>query len=174
MEQNEQMPSQLALKFFNWYCHPDFREEIEGDLLERFNLNAALYGYDKANRLFIKDIIFLFRPAIAGNINHLTNTNAMDITNQNKRLITILASAVALLLIPLIAMNFSNEVNWSIFDFVVMGILLIGTGLGLEFILRKIKTLRYRIIFGIALFVVLFIVWAELSVGIFGTPFAGT
>jgi len=98
----------------------------------------------------------------------------MEITNQNKRLVTILATAIAILLIPLIAMKFTNEVNWKIFDFLVAGILLIGTGLTLEFILRKIKTLRYRILFGIALFVVLFLIWAELAVGIFGTPFAGS
>ncbi|ARN79344.1 hypothetical protein BST97_03050 [Nonlabens spongiae] len=94
--------------------------------------------------------------------------------NHNKRLVTILAVAVALLLIPLVAMNFSNEVNWSAFDFIVGGALLIGTGLVLEFILRKIKTLKYRIIIGLILFFVLFLIWAELAVGVFGTRFAGS
>ena len=98
----------------------------------------------------------------------------MEIINHNKRLATILATAVALLLIPLIAMTFTTEVNWNLLDFLVAGILLIGTGLALEFILRKIKTLRYRILFGIALFVVLFLIWAELAVGIFGTSLAGS
>jgi hypothetical protein len=98
----------------------------------------------------------------------------MEITNQNKRLVTILATAIAILLIPLLAMKFTNEVNWKIFDFLVAGIILIGTGLTLEFILRKIKTRRYRIVFGITLFVVLFLIWTELAVGIFGTPFAGS
>jgi hypothetical protein len=174
MNQRENKPSRIALKFFNWFCHPDFREEIEGDLTERFNTNSIKYGHNKANRLFIKEVLFLFRPSIVGNIYHLTNTDTMEITNQNKRLVTILAIAIAILLIPLIAMNFTNDVNWKIFDFVVAGILLVGTGLTLEFILRKIKTLRYRILFGIALFVVLFLIWAELAVGIFGTPFAGS
>jgi len=174
MNQRENKPSRIALTFFNWYCHPDFREEIEGDLIERFNTYYLKYGHNKANRLFIKEVLFLFRPSIVGNIYHLTNTETMEITNQNKRLVTILAVAIALLLIPLIAMSFTNEVNWKIFDFLVAGILLIGTGLTLEFILRKIKTLRYRILFVITLFVVLFIIWVELAVGIFGTPFAGS
>ena len=156
------------------YCHPEFREEIEGDLMERFNTYSLKYGHNKANRLFIKEVLFLFRLSIIGNICHLTNTDTMEITNQSKRLITILATAIALLLIPLIAMNFTNDVNWKFFDFLVAGILLIGTGLTLEFILRKIKTLRYRILFGIALFALLFLIWAELAVGIFGTPFAGS
>ena len=174
MNQRENKPSRIALTFFNWYCHPDFREEIEGDLMERFSAYSEKYGHNKANRLFIREVLFLFRPSIVGNIYHLTNTDTMEITNQNKRLVTILATAIAILLIPLIAMNFTNDVNWKIFDFLIAGILLIGTGLTLEFILRKIKTLRYRILFGIALFVVLFLIWAELAVGIFGTPFAGS
>lgn len=174
MNQRENKPSQIALAFFKWYCHPDYREEIEGDLMERFNIYSEKYGYIKANRLFIKEVVFLFRPSIVGNIYHLTNIDIMATNKQNKRLITILITATALLLIPLIAMNFSNEVNWSIFDFLVAGVLLIGTGLTLEFILRKVKTTKNRILFGIALFIALFLIWAELAVGIFGTPFAGS
>lgn len=98
----------------------------------------------------------------------------MELTHQNKRLITILAIALSILLIPFIAMGFTNEVNWSVFDFLVIGVLLFGAGLVLELILRKVKTLRYRIILGIALFAVLLLVWVELAVGIFGTPLAGS
>ena len=98
----------------------------------------------------------------------------MEISNQNKRLVTIMAIAMSLLLIPLIAMSFTNDVNWKIFDFIAAGVLLFGTGLTLEFILRKVKTLRYRIVFGIVLFIILFLIWAELAVGVFGTPFAGS
>lgn len=164
----------MALKFFYWYCNPDFREEIEGDLMERFNIYNSKYGYNKANRLFIKEIIFLFRPSIIGNIYYLTNINTMKFTNQNKRLLTIMAIALGILLIPLIAMNFTTTVYWTLFDFVVIGTLLIGTGLTLEFILRKIKSVRYRILAGIILFSLLFLIWIELAVGIFGTPFAGS
>jgi hypothetical protein len=174
MKQKQNKPARIALAFFSWYCHPDFREEIEGDLMESFSNYFEKYGYNKANRLFIKEIFLLFRPSIIGNIYHLTNTDSMAITKQNKRLVTILAAATTLLLIPLIVMNFTNDVNWKFFDFLVAGILLIGTGLTLEFILRKIKTLRYRILFGIALFLVLILVWAELAVGIFGTVIAGS
>ncbi len=174
MNQNAKKPSQIAMRFFYWFCRPDFREEIEGDLMEQFNNYYKNYGYNKANQLFIKEVIFLFRPSIIGDFNHLTNTNTMEIINQNKRLVTILAIATAILFVPLVAMNLTDDVNWTLFDFIVAGFLLVGTGLILEFILRKIKTLKYRIIFGIALFVTLFLIWAELAVGIFGTPFAGS
>lgn len=93
---------------------------------------------------------------------------------QNKRLITILISSAALLLIPLIAMKLTNEVNWKTSDFAVAGILLAGTGLALEFILRKTKTRCNRTILVISLILILLLIWAELAVGIFGTAIGGT
>jgi len=99
--------------------------------------------------------------------------NQNETTNPNARLIIILAVATALLLVPLVAMFFTNEVNWSSFDFVVAAILLYGSGMTLELILRKVQSTKYRLIAALILFVVLFLVWAELAVGIFGTPFAG-
>lgn len=95
-------------------------------------------------------------------------------TKQNKRLFIIVVIAGALLLIPLLAMMFTTEVNWKIMDFLVAGILLTGTGTLLELILRKIKTKRNRILLGVLLFLVLMLLWAELAVGIFGTPLAGS
>lgn len=93
---------------------------------------------------------------------------------KNKRLIIILALVPLLLLIPLIAMQFTNEVDWGIFDFVVMGILLSATGLLIEFVLRKVHTNLNRIIICGGVLFVFFLIWAELAVGIFGTPFAGS
>ncbi len=93
---------------------------------------------------------------------------------QNKRLTGILLTASALLLLPFIAMQFTDEVNWSPFDFLVGGILLFGTGLLCELVLRKVTALKYRLALCGAILFVLFVIWAELAVGIFGTPFAGS
>ena len=76
-------------------------------------------------------------------------------------------------MLPL-AMQFTNEVNWDLRDFVVMGVLLLGTGLMCELVLRKVKQTQHRVAICAALVVALFLVWAELAVGIFGTPFAGS
>lgn len=173
MKQSEHKPPRIVLAFFRWFCHPGFREEIEGDLTERFHYYSEKYGEKKAKWLFTREVLLLFRPAIIGNIFHLTNKNSTIMTMQNKRLVIILAGAAILLFIPLIAMKFTNEVKWTLFDFLAAGVLLFGTGLTLEFILRKMKSTRYRIIFSIALLIVLLLIWAELAVGIFGTPFAG-
>ncbi|MGA1772097.1 MAG: hypothetical protein ACO39T_07495 [Flavobacteriaceae bacterium] len=92
----------------------------------------------------------------------------------SKRFRTLLFSALSLLLIPLTAMQFTNEVQWSLFDFVIMGALLTLMATGLDLILRKIEHPKNRIVWIIALFFVGAIIWAELAVGIFNTPFAGT
>jgi len=93
---------------------------------------------------------------------------------QNKRLIGILLSVGLLLLVPLIAMQFTNDVDWKLTDFVIMGTLLLGTGLTCEFVLRKVKKIEYRLLICGAVLVAFLLVWAELAVGIFGTPFAGS
>lgn len=93
---------------------------------------------------------------------------------ENKRLIVILSSVAFLLLIPFVAMQFTNEVDWNGFDFLVMGVLLLSTGLACEFILRKVKPIKYRLAICGAVLVLFLLTWAELAVGIFGTPFAGS
>jgi hypothetical protein len=93
---------------------------------------------------------------------------------QNKRLIAIILAVPLLLLIPLIAMQFTNQVDWKLFDFVTMGILLLGTGLLCEFVIRRVKSIRYRLVICGAVLIALLLIWAELAVGIFGTPFAGS
>lgn len=93
---------------------------------------------------------------------------------QKNRLSLILSSIVFLLFIPFVAMQFTNEVNWSPFDFLIMGILLLVTGLIIEFVLRKVYKLEHRLVLCGAVLFVFFLIWAELAVGIFGTPFAGS
>ena len=86
---------------------------------------------------------------------------------ENKRLKFILLFITFLLFIPLIAMQFTNEVDWTLFDFVVAGILLFGTGLIFNLVVRKIKNIKYRIAICVAILIVLLLIWAELAVGIF-------
>ena len=93
---------------------------------------------------------------------------------KNKRLKIILTSVAILLLIPFIAMQFTDEVSWTGSDFFIMAILLLSTGLLCEFVMRKVIKIKRRIALCIAILVVFLIVWAELAVGIFGTPFAGS
>ena len=70
----------------------------------------------------------------------------MELITKNRRLFIILFIASSLLLIPLVSMQFTNEVNWKLFDFIVAGFLFISTGLIMEYLLRKVKSKRIRII----------------------------
>lgn len=79
-----------------------------------------------------------------------------------------------ILLVPLGAMLFTDAVRWDWFDFLVAGTLLTGTGLLYQWAARKLPAPRQRVAIGLVLGLVLLIVWAELAVGIFGTPFSGS
>ncbi len=96
------------------------------------------------------------------------------IVTPNRRLIGIVAGAAFLLLIPYIAMKFTGEVKWNWVDFLVAGTLLLGTGLAIEFALRKVTRTAHRIAVCAGILLVLFVIWAELAVGLIGTPFAGS
>ena len=96
------------------------------------------------------------------------------IIQNNKRLKAILLCALGLLFIPLIAMQFTKEVNWTFSDFLMMGILPSGTGLIIELILKKIKTKRQRIILCTVAVFVFVLLWAEMAVGFFNSPIAGS
>ena len=93
---------------------------------------------------------------------------------KNKRHMGIVLTVAILLLIPLIAMQFTDEVNWTLLDFIVAGILLLGTGFICELVIKKVKKTAYRIAFCLSILIALLLIWAELAVGIFGTPLAGT
>lgn len=70
-------------------------------------------------------------------------------------------------------MQFTNEVDWDIYDFTIMGFLLLGTGLICELVLRKVKSMKNRILMCGAVLFVFFLIWAELAVDVCGTLFAG-
>ena len=78
-----------------------------------------------------------------------------------------------LLLIPLIGMAISNEINWSLFDFIIMGFLLLTLSIVINFVIKRVKNLKNRFLYIGILVLIFMLIWAELAVGIFGTPFAG-
>ena len=79
-----------------------------------------------------------------------------------------------LLLIPLIGMAITDEINWSLFDFIIMGSLLIFLSIGINFASNRAKNLKNRVLYIGILVVIFMLIWAELAVGLFGTPFAGS
>lgn len=79
-----------------------------------------------------------------------------------------------LLLTPLIAMQFTDSVQWNLADYMIAGALLFGTGILISIVVLKVKSKRYRILAVSILILLLLVIWAELAVGIFGTPLSGS
>lgn len=92
---------------------------------------------------------------------------------KNKRIKAIITISTLLLFIPLIAMRYTKEVNWGIFDFLIMSILLLTVGFSCELVLRKVKTLKNRIILFSIVLLLFLLIWAELAIGVFETFLAG-
>lgn len=73
-----------------------------------------------------------------------------------------------LLLVPLIAMQFTDEVDWDVFDFTFMGGMMVGVGIALELAARKSGSASYRIGMGLALAAGFLTLWVNGAVGIIG------
>ncbi len=78
----------------------------------------------------------------------------------------IAAVTAAVLLIPLVAMQFTTDVRWNETDFLVMGALLFGLGSLFVLASRRVSRKR-RSLLGVGFVAAFLYVWAELAVGIF-------
>lgn len=86
------------------------------------------------------------------------------------RSIAKLATATGLLLlIPLIAMQFTNEVDWTLSDFILMGFLLFIPALAYTLITRNSGEVVYKVALAFALFTGFFLIWSNLAVGLIGS-----
>ncbi len=80
---------------------------------------------------------------------------------------------ISLLVFPLFFKIILDDFNWSVFDFAVMGLMLIFVGIALELVSTLIKGVRKKeILYGLIILLFL-LLWAELGVGIFNSPIAG-
>ena len=79
------------------------------------------------------------------------------------------AAAALILLLPLVAMQFTDEVNWDVADFALFGALLIGVGVPYELAVRTTGDNAYRAAVGVALAAAFILVWVNGAVGIIGS-----
>jgi hypothetical protein len=94
------------------------------------------------------------------------STTVNSFIMRNNAIAWIALATCLILLVPLVAMQLTDAVNWNIMDFVVMGSLLFGAGS--IFILAARKAPRkYWPAIGVVVVAALLYVWAELAVGIF-------
>jgi hypothetical protein len=88
-------------------------------------------------------------------------------TSIRKGILRVAAGTAFVLLIPLIAMQFTDEVKWELPDFIIIGILLFSAGVTYELIARETRTRKSRLVAGAVIALAVLYIWAELAVGIF-------
>ncbi len=89
-----------------------------------------------------------------------------NLIHQNCIFTWIAIATAALLLVPLIAMQFSTDVNWGVADFAIMGLMLFGFASLFVLISRRVANRRRTLVGALIILAFLFL-WAELAVGIF-------
>jgi len=76
--------------------------------------------------------------------------------------------AALLLLLPLVAMHFTAEVNWTASDFAVAAVMIGAVGTAFEVTVRATRNTAYRGALAIALAAAFLLIWINGAVGIIG------
>lgn len=99
----------------------------------------------------------------------------------NKRLFSLLSGAgIILLIFAALQLTIGTGIdgqgfNWKLNDFVIIGFLLFGTAILCEFVLRKVKTQKLRLLICLFILLTFVLIWIDLAVGIFNiSGFSGS
>ncbi len=139
----------------------DFRDRFAEPMQQTFN--DLLRERIESERNLLSFVLRIFLDTFAGAIGE-----NMTVFSRNKSLVRILLITGLILLLPLTAMQFTDEVDWGLADFAVAGALLFGAGFIFESLARKADSVAYRVAVGIAAAAALLLVWVNLAVGIIG------
>tara|TARA_Y100000589_G_C27013033_1_gene571629 strand:- start:409 stop:648 length:240 start_codon:yes stop_codon:yes gene_type:complete len=77
-----------------------------------------------------------------------------------------LLTIASILLAPLIAMQFSTEVQWTAGDFIIAAILLSSFALLIEFLIRKKQQGKRRTVLILLAILTFLLLWGEMAVGL--------
>lgn len=155
-------------RYRNWYAtllclYPKPYRERFGEPMEQ-TFNDLLRERRDAERGLFAFALWMFVETSAGIIRENITFSIM----QNKNIIRIALVTAFVLLLPLLAMQFTDEVVWDLADFAVAGVLLFGAGLMYELVARKAGNIAYRAAVSVAVAAALLLVWMNLAVGIIG------
>jgi len=92
---------------------------------------------------------------------------------QKKNILLIFATVIFLLCIPFIAMQFTEEINWGVTDFIIAAFLLLVSGFVIELVIRKISNSNYRLFIILAILLLMILTFIEIGVGILDSPLSG-
>jgi len=78
-------------------------------------------------------------------------------------------AAALLLLLPLVAMQFTDEVDWDLTDFITIGAMLFAACGAIEVAARATRSNAYRAAVAVAVAAAFLLIWINLAVGIIGS-----
>jgi asparagine N-glycosylation enzyme membrane subunit Stt3 len=78
------------------------------------------------------------------------------------------SAALLLLLLPLLAMQLTDQVNWTVGDFAFAAALVVAVGIPIEIALRRAPDRTYLAAVGVALLGALLLLWLSAGVGLIG------
>ena len=88
---------------------------------------------------------------------------------RRKNIARIALVTACILLLPGLAMLTTDQLVWTLVDFIVAGALLLGAGLTYELIASRTGDTAYRVAIGLAVGAALVLVWVNLAVGLTGS-----
>ena len=124
-----------------------------------FSGQMSIWGY------VIPPIVSLFVSIFLGYL-------AYKLKSQKKYKLLKILYPLLILLFPLIGKIFF-KLNWNGFDFLVMALLILSFSVLINLTLYYLKSSKFKLLLVLILVTTFILIWAELAVGIFGTPFAG-
>jgi len=109
-------------------------------------------------------ILWMFLETSTG----VLRANMKLTVSQNRNVIAIVLGTALILLVPLTAMLFTDEVAWSPIDFACAGVIIAGTGIAFELAVRKMRNIAYRAAGGVSVGTAFILVWGNAAVGVIG------
>ncbi len=160
----------LLLKFYPRSYRREYEEEMQYVFVESLKDAYADDGGAGILLLWTRTMLdtghTLVRQHVDNWKEHLPmETRNRELLAQNRVILWLALATVLILLISLVAMQFSGSMDWDLFDFVLAGTLIFGAGL--VFVLAARRIHKHRLILGLVVMAILFWLWAEIAVGVF-------
>ena len=156
-------------RYRQWYAkllrlYPEQYHQRFGEGMEQ-TFNDLLREHADQDRSLLSYTVWVFLETFLKILQHKSKALVM----QNKNFFIIIAATGLLLLVPLIAMQFSDDVVWTVSDFIFAAVLLLGSGFTFELISRQGGNATYRAAVGLGVGASLLLVWVNGAVGLIGT-----
>jgi hypothetical protein len=108
------------------------------------------------------------RRIAAGILSRMVRGLAADVSWRGRSVSRLVRVTACVLLVPLVAMQFTGEVAWTVSDFIFAGVLIYGTGRAYQLVAANAGGISYRAALGLALAAAFILVWTVGAVGVIG------